>query len=116
MIIAKVFKDGKLVDQGIVISGKKWVEAYPEQYVEVTSDTHDYGNGRTYNVADGYHFQELQDNGNGWEVIYDSNEKIDRTVDYDLPSWFVNSTPIPDFSHKMDKDGNIEETFHGYIK
>lgn len=117
MIIAEVYKDGKLVDKGIVTSGKKWVKEYPEQYVGIVTDTGDYSEQeRNYSVEEGYRFKEFQDNGNGWEMVYDSDEKIDRSVDYDLPAWFVNASPIPNITHKMDEEGNIEEDFKGYIR
>lgn len=116
MIIGVVFKDGKEIDKGIQVAGKKWVEAYPEQSISIVSDTSEMDE-RTYNHGNGISFQELQDNGNGWEVVYDSNERVDRTVEYDLPSWFSNPhMPVPMHNHRIDEDGDIETEFVGYYR
>lgn len=114
MIMGIVFKDGKEIDRGICTGSKRFAPDYPEQSITICSDT-DIMDERTYSHGNGISFQELQDNGNGWEVVYDSNEKIDRTVEYPLPGWlFKHEEPIPDYRHKIEGK-EIESTFKGYI-
>jgi hypothetical protein len=118
MILGVIFKDGKEIDRGIQTGGKKWVEQYPEQSITICNSSSAYSidDEREYIHDGNITFQELQDNGNGWEVVYDSNEKIDRTVEYDLPNWFVNGGDIPHYEHRITDDGDIEKEFKGYIR
>lgn len=118
MIIGVVFKEGKEIDRGIKTAGKQWVEAYPEQNISICDEC-SYShieNDRTYKHGDNVYFQELQNNGDGWEVVYDSNERVDKTKYYPLPSWFATASPIPNYTHRMNEDGEIEDEFKGYIK
>lgn len=115
MLMGVVFKDGKEIDRGIKSAGKHWVEKHPEQNIEIYHDSENY-NPIRYQHGDGIYFQELQDNGNGWEIVYDSNERIDRTVEYPLPRWFTHCEPIPDYSHKINKKGTVDSEFKGYIR
>lgn len=115
MIIGVVFKDGKEMDRGIWVEGKKWVEQYPEQRIGIVTNTDDM-DVRVYTHSDSISFQELQDNGYGWEVVYDSNERVDRTVEYSLPRWFTNCEPIPDYKHHINDEGEVESEFKGYLK
>jgi hypothetical protein len=115
MIIGVVFMNGEEIDRGICTAGKKWTKNYPEQSITITKNT-SCGSEIKY-IHDGeITFQELQDNGNGWEIVYDSNEKIDRTVEYSLPGWFTHGGPIPDYEHKINKEGTINSEFKGWIK
>jgi hypothetical protein len=115
MIIGVVFKNGVEIERGIWTGGKHWIEAYPKQSITICQDNIN-SEEKSY-VHDGeITFQELQDNGNGWEVVYDSNERIDRTVEYDLPKWFSTCERVPIHEHKMNKEGTIDTEFKGYYK
>jgi len=118
-LLGKVFQNGKEIDRGIWTGGKQWADCDPEQSITIcdSSSAYDVENERTYEHNDekGIYFQELQDNGNGWEVVYDSRERIDKTVHYPLPSWMYSNAPIPNIEHKM-KNGDIEGKFKGYIE
>lgn len=119
MILGVVLKNGKEIDRGICTGGKKFNPDYPEQYISIAdeADAYEVKNERTYHHDGSITFHEYQDNDNGWELVYDSQEKIDRTVNYPLPSWFANSdVDIPDFHHRLNEDGFIEAEFRGYIK
>jgi hypothetical protein len=115
MIIGVVFKNGVEIERGICTGGKHWAEGYPEQRIYICQDTSN-SEEKTY-VHDGeITFQELQDNGNGWEVVYDSNERVDRTVEYDLPRWFTHGGDVPKHEHRMNDKGTIDTEFKGYYK
>lgn len=99
----------------ICSGGKHYTEEYPEQYISIYHDSDEYDRKTYYHDDEkAIYFQELQDNGNGWEVVYDSRERIDRTVEYPLPSWMFNNEPIPEYRHKINEDGEIESEFVGY--
>lgn len=118
MIMGVILKAGKEIDRGIWTGGSHYIEEYPDQEITICDecDAYDIENERTYKHEHLISFLELQDNGNGWEVVYDSREGIDRTVDYPLPSWFGDiSKPIPNHRHKM-KGKDMEEEFIGYIR
>ncbi|MEK5105032.1 hypothetical protein MKX83_24125 [Cytobacillus sp. FSL M8-0252] len=114
MIIGKVFKGHTLIFEGIATGGKKFSKINPEQYINLTIDT-ETNEEETFmhNDEENVFFKEYQDNGKGWEEVYDSRERIDRTVEYDLPSWFISENSIPDYHHKYE-DGHIKTTFKGY--
>jgi hypothetical protein len=118
MIMAVILKNGAEIDRGIVTGGKKWVKAYPEQSVTICEECSAYHieNERTYKHDGVITFKEYQDNGRGWEEIYCSIEKIDKTVEYPLPRWFTDSNAsIPNVKHKMNgKD--IDSEHRGYIR
>ena len=116
MLIAKIFKNGKQIDQGIVDGYKAYHPDYPEQSITICTDTNEFGNERRYKVENGIEFKVYQDNGNGWEEVYCSIEKVDRSVEYPLPDWFVSCRPIPNITHRMNEDGEIEETHRGYFR
>jgi hypothetical protein len=113
-----VFKNGVEIDRGIVTGGKHWAKEYPSQEIticESCSACH-VENERTYKHDGEITFQELQDNGNGWEVVYDSNERIDKTVEYPLPRWFTDSNAsIPNVKHKINGK-EIESEHRGFIR
>lgn len=118
MIMAVVFKEGKEIDRGIKTAGKHWVKAYPEQRITICDECSAYHieNERTFDHDGTITFKEYQDNGKGWELVYDSNEGIDRTVDYPLPRWMYDvNAPIPNVKHKMNgKDIDSEQ--RGYVR
>lgn len=116
LIIGKVFNDGKLIAEGISNGGKKFSEINPEQYIYLTSDTESNEEQKfSHNDEQNIYFIEFQDNGKGWEPVYDSRERVDRTKEYDLPSWFVNGGPVPKHQHTY-KNGDIETEFKGYYR
>ncbi|NUH84775.1 hypothetical protein HUN92_13705 [Bacillus firmus] len=116
MIIGKVFQNERMIAEGISTGGKKYSKMNPEQYIYLTPDTESNTEQKfTHNDEENIYFIEFQDNGKGWEPVYDSRERIDRTVEYELPSWFVNGGPVPKHQHTY-KDGDIETTFKGYYK
>lgn len=118
MIMGIVFKGKEEIARGIWTGGKHYKEEYPEQEITICDecDAYDVKNQRTYKHEHLISFIELQDNGNGWEIVYDSTEGIDRTVEYDLPKWFYNaSSPIPNVKSKM-KGTEIEKEFIGYVR
>jgi len=117
MIIAKIYKNGVQIDSGIVSGGKKFVEEYPEQRVTIYTDSTK-NDDRTYNHGDGITFKEFQDNGNGWEEVYCSEEKIDRTkTDYPLPKWFVEGRNMPLHETKFNEEDDTVDTKHvGYLR
>jgi hypothetical protein len=118
MIMGVILKAGKEIDRGIMTGGSHYVEEYPEQEISICSqcDAYDVKNKRTYKHENLISFLELQDNGNGWEVVYDSREGVDRTVEYDLPRWFWDANAsIPNVRHTM-KGKDIEAEHRGYIR
>lgn len=118
MIMGVVFKEGKEIARGIVTGGKKWHKDYPEQRISICQESSAYHvKGEQDFVHDGtITFKEYQDNGNGWEEVYCSIEKIDRTVEYDLPRWMYDvNASIPNYRHKMNGK-EIESEFKGYIR
>lgn len=116
MIIGKVFQNGEIIAEGICTGGKKYAELHPEQYINITSDTESESEKKfTHDEDKGIYYIEYQDNGNGWEAVYDSRERVDRTVEYGLPSWFMNGDPVPMHQH-IYKNGDIETKFKGYYK
>ena len=118
MIMGVIFKDGKEIARGIKTGGKHWVKAYPEQKIYICEESSAYHveGEQTFKHDGTITFQELQDNGNGWEVVYDSNERIDRTVEYDLPRWMYDvNASIPNYKHKMNGK-EIESEFRGYVR
>mgnify|MGYP003482578474 len=115
MLLGKVFKDGVLIDQGVWTGGKHWNENYPEQRIDISHDTNEWDDV-SYSHGDGITFKEYQDNGNGWEEVYCSVERVNRIVEYPFPAWFVNgSGSIPNITFKVSMDGDIEETNRGYL-
>lgn len=119
MIIGVIFKDGIEIDRGIMTGDKQWAKDYPEQSITIcdSCDAYSIENKRTYDHGNNISFQELQDNGNGWEIVYDSNERIDKTVYYSLPNWMFNiNASIPNYKTSMNKDGEVEKEFKGYVK
>ncbi|WP_143833141.1 hypothetical protein [Oceanobacillus timonensis] len=90
----------------------------PEQWTDICDECSSYHtkNNRRYYHDESTYFQELQDNGKGREVVYDSRTGIDNTVEYPLPEWFGNvNKPIPDYNHKL-VDGYIISEFIRYIE
>jgi len=118
MLMGVIFKEGKEIARGIVTGGKHWNKDYPEQSLSICEESSAYHvkGEETFKHDGTITFQELQDNGNGWEVVYDSNERIDRTVEYPLPRWFTDSNAsIPNVKHKINgKD--IDSEHRGYIR
>lgn len=117
MSIIEVFQtmDGKTVkiDKGIFEGGTFRIDG--EIYLLHDSDDWDTLKKYDPKQTPGLYWTQLQDNGNGWEIVFDSREGIDRSVDYELPSWFSNpSLGVPISSHRINDDGEVEETFHGY--
>ena len=118
MLMGVIFKEGKEIARGIVTGGKHYKKEYPEQSLTICDSCSAYyvDGEKTYKHDGTITFQELQDNGNGWEVVYDSNERIDRTVEYDLPRWFIDSNAsIPNYKHKINGK-EIDSEFRGYIR
>ena len=118
MIMGVIFKAGKEIDRGIKISGSHYVEGYPDQEIEICSqcDAYNVKAKREYEHKHLTHFEEYQDNGNGWEKVYDSREGIDRTKEYDLPRWVWDAhASIPNVRHTM-KGKDIEAENRGYIR
>jgi hypothetical protein len=119
LIIGVIFKDGKEIDRGISTGGKHFSKEYPEQYIRIATETSAYvvKGERKYTHDGTITFQELQDNGNGLEVVYDSTEGVDRTKHYDIPSWFANpDLDIPNYHHRINDNGELETEFRGYLK
>lgn len=116
MIIAKVYSSGDIIGAGIWCGGKHYLEDSPEQYVRISKDNVS-SEEITYYHADekGVYFIEYQDNGNGWEPVYDSREGVDRSKEYPLPDWMFNNSPIPDYEHTY-KNGEVNSRFKGYIE
>ena len=118
MIMGVILKAGKEIDRGIWTGGSHYIEEYPDQEITICDecDAYDVKNQRTFKHENLISFLELQDNGNGWEVVYDSREGIDRTTYYDLPKWFYDANAgIPNVKSKMvGKD--VEKEFKGYIR
>lgn len=115
MIIGVIFENGIEIKRGICTGSKQWHKNYPQQYITICQDNIN-SKEETFDHDGIITFQELQDNGNGWEVVYDSNEKVDRTVDYPLPSWFLNGGSIPKHEHRMNEKGTIDTKFKGYYR
>ena len=118
MIMGVVYKEGKEIARGILTAGKHWVEKYPEQTITICEECSLYHiEGEQKFVHDGnITFKELQDNGNGWEEVYDSNERIDKSVDYALPKWMYDSnSSIPNYKHKMNNK-EIDSELRGYVR
>jgi hypothetical protein len=117
MIMGVIYKDGKEIDRGIVTGGKKWVEAYPEQNVTICDECSAYHveNERTYKHDGVITFKEYQDN-NGWEEVYCSIERIDKTKEYPLPRWVYDvNASIPNVKHKMNGK-EIESEQRGFVR
>jgi hypothetical protein len=117
MIMGVIFKEGKEIARGIVTGGKKWVEAYPEQEITICEESSAYHvkGEKTFKHDGIITFKEYQDN-DGWEEVYCSIERIDKTKEYPLPKWFTDiNASIPNYKHKINgKD--IESEFKGYIR
>lgn len=119
MIIGVILHNGNEIDRGIATGGKKYTIDNPAQYICIADETSAYEvkNERRYTHDGSITFQELQDKGNGWEVVYDSKVGVDKTKEYELPSWFANpNLDIPNYHHRMNDNGEIETEFRGYIK
>lgn len=118
MTLIEVFQttDGKTVriDKGIFEAGTFRIDGD----VALMHDTNDWSTHRTYDPKkiEGLHWTKLQDDGNGWEVVFDSREGIDRSIEYDLPAWFANpSLGVPLDTHRMNGD-DVEREYRGYME
>lgn len=109
MLIGKVFQEveGKeiVIAEGIWSSGKHWNPEYPSQSITVYQDSSDYvGVTHHHDNEKRIFFKEYQDNGNGWEVVYDSREGVDRMVEYPFPAWVSNAhASVP--MHEVEYNG-----------
>ena len=117
MELVKVFKNGKQVDIGIFMGGRyggsgEYACKRHEQTITITHDT-TVDDESYYTVADGYEFQVFQDNGEGWDLVWDSIEMVNREVEYDI-GWFGTSSQMCEVDYKM-VDGYIMETGRHYL-
>lgn len=121
MLIGKVFQEveGKeiVIAEGICGGGSHWTPEHPDQSINLYQSSSDYtGIDYEHSNEKRIFFKEYQENGNVWEVTYDSREGIDRMVAYELPNWFSNvNVPIPKH-HVEYKDGDVEVNHIGYYQ
>jgi hypothetical protein len=118
MIMGVVYKNGKEISRGIVTGGKHWHKDYPAQEITICEECSVYHveGEQTFKHDGEITFKEFQDNGNGWEEVYCSVEKVNRTKEYPLPRWFTDSNAsIPNYKHKMNGK-EIDSEHRGYIR
>lgn len=106
------------IGAGVVSAGKHWAEHLPEQYIYIYTDSDKRESEKCFDHDDskGIFFKEFQDNGRGWEVVYDSREHVDRTkTDYPFPDWVENGDGrIPD-DHVKYEDDKVKINRRGWI-
>jgi hypothetical protein len=116
-MIAVIYKNNKEIDRGIITSSKHYTKDYPDQSVTICdrADAYSVENERDYEHSDkeGIRFEEYQDR----IMVYCSVEKIDKSINYGVPSWFQSSSrPIPNYETSVGEDGEENKQFKGYVK
>lgn len=113
-MIGVVYKDSKEIDRGIYVAGKHWTEKYPDQSITIcdSADAYHIKNERYYKHGEDVSFKEFQGN----HLAYDSNTHEDTSIKYPLPRWVYSNSPIPNYEHSIDEDGEEVAEYRGTVK
>jgi len=119
MQIGIIIRNSQMIDRGIMTGCKKHHPDFPNQHITICdkASAYEVKNERTYQVDETTNYVLLQqDENDEWVEVYNSIEKVDKTVYYDLPDWLSNSySPIPNNIVEM-VDGEVFITQKGWLK